>query len=34
MDLTGRSVRTYGICAVGYVSDVNSRLSGFFHRFI
>lgn len=33
MDLTGRSVRTYGICAVGYASDVNSWLSGLFHCF-
>lgn len=30
MDLTGRSLRTYGIRAVGYMSDESSQLSDFF----
>lgn len=30
MDLTGKSPKTYGICAVGYVSDESSQLSDFF----
>lgn len=30
MDLTGRSLKTNGICAVGYASDERSHLSDFF----
>lgn len=29
MDVTGRSLRAYGICAVGYVSDESSQLLDF-----
>lgn len=30
MDLTGKSLKTYGIRAVGYVSDESSQPSDFF----
>lgn len=30
MDLTGRSLKTYGICALGYMTGEGSQLSDFF----
>lgn len=30
MEFTGRSLKTYGICAVGYMSDESSQPSDFF----